>query len=66
MMYYMVIVQYQICIKEIIEYSNKHVFNDVLNGNKYSIKYILNKALNKVSHISTQNPQTSTLCVFIR
>ena len=36
------------CIKESIKYSNKCVLNDVSNGNKYSIKYILKKELNSV------------------
>ena len=43
----MVIIQYEICIKESIKYSHKYVLNDVLNRHKYFImKYVLKKALN--------------------
>ena len=33
--------QYWICIKDSIQHSNKSVLNDVLNGKKCSIKYVL-------------------------
>ena len=36
------------CIKERIKYSEKHVLNDVSNGHKHSIRYVLKKALNTV------------------
>ena len=38
--------QYWICMKESIKYSNKYVLNDVLNGNECSIKYVWKKASN--------------------
>ena len=34
--------QHWICIKVSIQYNDKYVLNDVLNGNKCSIEYVLN------------------------
>ena len=36
------------CIKWCIKESIKYVLNDEWNGNKYSIQYVLKKALNTI------------------